>query len=156
MKLLQAAICDRAARSWREHKVYYRVGSVFKGCANCGDTEEEKQGSGRIVVRYTSGFQVFRSYDPAWVGWTWWCYECGAKDLRAWAPDQLGLVEAQLGKPPVQGAREVIAAHKYVLRKKLMKFNPRTAVPRASSRVSEIARLEAEVARLMTVLKGGR
>ena len=151
MKRLQAAMRDRAASAARANRYYYRVGSAFKGCANCGDTEEEELPSGRIVVRYTSGFQVFRSYSPSWTKWTLWCYECGAKDLRCWAPDELGLIEAELGKPPIQGARGAIAQRKYALRKEAVKL-----LPRAPTKVSEIERLEKEIAELMAKIKGGK
>ena len=65
MNKLQAAMKDKSASSWRERKVMYKVGSYFKGCSNCGETEEVEVGSsGRMVLRYLTGLQVFRSYSP--------------------------------------------------------------------------------------------
>lgn len=81
MTKLQAAMRDAAHGRAHSGRHYYRVGSVFKSCANC------------------ESFDVYRSYDPKGIGWTWWCYVCGAKDLVAWAPDDAGFVEVQLGKP---------------------------------------------------------
>jgi hypothetical protein len=156
VKRLEAAIKDSAARRWSERRTYYRVGSFMKGCANCGETELVELPNGKEVLRYTSGFQVFRSYDPKWVGWTWWCYECGAKDLKCWSPDPLGMVEAELGKPPVQGARGVKSAKKYELRRELMRFAKADA-PKVSTCDEEIARLEEQLANLIEALKkGGR
>ena len=151
MKKLEAAMRDRAAQGWRERKTMYKVGSYFKGCADCGETEWVETRSGREVLRYLSGHNVFRSYDPRWVGWTWWCYTCGSKDLKCWALDEHGLVEAELGKPPVQGTREAKKHQKYVLLKSLTQME--TRVP---SRADEIARLEGELVRLMEMLKGGK
>jgi hypothetical protein len=152
MKKLEAAIKDRAAKRWRERQTYYRVGSFMKGCANCGDTTIVELSSGGHVVRFTSGFQVFRAYDPAWVGWTWWCYECGAKDLACWAPDDLGMVEAQLGKPPIQGSFKAKSSARYALRKELM-ANVKAETPKVPTRSSEIEKLEKMLAALMARIK---
>ena len=143
MRRLQAAMRDVAAKRWREDKLYYRVGSTFKGCANCGDYEEDEDGGGRR--RYTSGLQVFRSYDPKWMGWTYWCYECGAKDEQCWED------AIDIGQPPILGARDVVRRKKAAMRKDYARNGEVVRVP---SRAAEIARLEAELAKLMAVLKG--
>jgi hypothetical protein len=154
MTKLQAAMRDKSAKTWRERKVMYKVGSPMKGCNFCGDTEEDED-TGR--VRYTSGFQVFRAYKPWETKWTWKCWECGSVDLACWANDALGLVAAQLGKEPLLGAREVVAERKYQLRREAMglqKPKPSELVPTA--REQKIRELEAEIERLMVVMKGGR
>lgn len=92
MKRLQAAMRDAAASRARSMRGMYRVGSIFKACANCESTD------------------VYRAWQPKWTGWTWWCYECGSKDLDAWAPDEFGFVESQLGKEPVRKPRSEQAA----------------------------------------------
>jgi len=143
MNKLQAATHDRSAATWRERKVMYKVGSVFKGCANCGDYEEDEAESGRTKRRYTSGYQVFRSYSPKWMGWTYWCWDCGAKDLKCWD----GALD--IGMDAIVGARGSIKEIKMTLRKEAVKMETR-----APSRASEIARLEAELAELMSKLRG--
>ena len=45
--------------SMLEAKHYYRMS--FKKCANCGSGD------------------LFKAYDPSWVGWATWCWTCGAK-----------------------------------------------------------------------------
>jgi hypothetical protein len=155
MKRLQAAMRDRAAGAARANRHYYRVGSFMKGCANCGDTEWVETKSGGEVLRYLSGFQVFRSYDPKWVGWTWWCYECGAKDLQCWTPDEVGMVEAELGKPPVQGSREAKALAKYRLRKELVAI-AKIDAPVVPTCAEEIAALEKKIDDLVMQIKGGK
>jgi hypothetical protein len=147
MNKLQASMKDASAKRARAGRNMYRVGGYMKGCAHCGDTKEVEGPGGRPKIVFTSGFQVFRSYDPQWVGWTWWCYECGAKDLKCWSPDEAGIVEAMLGKPPIQGTTEAKVTAKELMIKSLprhMKTNYQ--VP---TRNLEIARLEAEVAKLM-------
>ncbi len=143
---MQAAMRDKAARSWAERKLYYKVGSVFKGCANCGDYEEEETESGRTKRRYTSGYMVFRSYSPGHIGWTYWCYECGAKDEKCWEN------AVDIGQDAIVGCREAVRNRKAEMRRDLTK---NATVQRAPSRADEIARLEAELARLMAMLKGG-
>lgn len=147
MNKLQAATHDRSAATWRERKVMYKVGSYFKGCSHCGETEEIEVGnSGRTVLRYLSGYQVFRSYQPRAVGWSYWCYECGAKDLQCW-PGAL-----DIGMDAIVGSRDSVAKRKMVLRKEAVRMTVK-----APSRAEEIARLEGELARLMEMIKqGGR
>ena len=145
MKKLQAAMRDKAAKRWNESKLYYKVGSVFKGCVNCGDYEEDETESGRTKRRYTSGYQVFRSYSPKWMGWTYWCYECGAKDEKCWSD------AIDIGQDAIVGSRDSVRARKAEMRRDAVHNDN---VPKAPSRASEIARLEAELARLMEMLKG--
>lgn len=146
MNKLQAAMKDKSASSWRERKVMYKVGSYFKGCSNCGETEEVEVGSsGRMVLRYLTGLQVFRSYQPSAVKWTYWCYECGAKDEKCWEN------AIDIGQDAIVGSRDSVRARKAEMRRDAVKND---VVPKAPSRASEIARLEAELARLMEMLKG--
>lgn len=69
----------------------------FVQCAHCGDR------------------QLFKAYQPGWMGWEYWCYSCGAKDELARPPAQepssplqlrvqLRLNEASLAK---MGLREL-------------------------------------------------
>jgi hypothetical protein len=134
---------DKAAKRWRERKVMYKIGSYFQGCANCGETTKVEVGnSGRMVLRYLSGYQVYRAYQPKASGFTYYCYECSAKDLKCW-PNAL-----DIGMDAVVGARGSIKEIKMTLRKEAVKMETR-----APSRASEIARLEAELAELMNRLK---
>jgi len=143
VKKLQAAMRDKAAKRWRERKVMYKIGSYFQGCANCGETTKVEVGnSGRMVLRYLSGYQVYRAYQPKASGFTYYCYECSAKDLKCW-PNAL-----DIGMDAVVGARGSIKEIKMTLRKEAVKMETR-----APSRASEIARLEAELAELMNRLK---
>jgi len=150
MNKLQVSMKGASAKKWSENRHYFRVGSYMKGCAHCGDTKEVETPSGGVRIVYTSGFQVFRTYDPQWMGCTWFCWECGAKDLQCWSPDQAGMIAAELSKPPVQGSREAKASAKYALRKSLPKMDVKAKVP---TRNMEIARLENELARLMAAVK---
>ncbi len=76
MTKLQAAMRDLAAKKWTESKVYFRVGSAFKGCMNCGTTNDKDM--------FVTGTNVVRSYKPKNKGWTYLCTECGAKDAACW------------------------------------------------------------------------
>lgn len=146
MNKLQAAMKDKSASSWRERKVMYKVGSYFKGCSNCGETEEVEVGnSGRTVLCYLSGYQVFRAYQPKASGFTYYCYECSAKDLQCWS----GALD--IGMDAIVGSRDSVAKRKMALREEAVRMTVK-----APSRASEIARLEAELARLMEMLKGGK
>ena len=145
MKKLEAATRDRAAAAWRERKVMYKVGSYFKGCSNCGETTEVEVGSsGRTVLRYLTGLQVFRAYQPSASGFTYWCYECGAKDEKCWEN------AIDIGQDAIVGSRDSVRARKAEMRRDAVKND---VVPKAPSRASEIARLEAELASLMALLK---
>jgi hypothetical protein len=148
MKLLQAATRDRSAKNRTAGREMYRVGSYFKGCHHCGEVEWVTAPSGREVKRYLTGHQVFRCYVPSRLGWTYWCYECGAKDGACWEDAQ------DIGADAIVGCRGAVAARKMVLRKERVKLESRAVAPTKASRVAE---LEAELARLMAVLaKGGK
>jgi hypothetical protein len=154
MNKLQASMKDSSAKAWRESKVYYKVGSYFKGCCHCGETEEIELPSGKIQVRYLSGHNVFRAYDPQWTKWTFYCWDCSAKDLQCWEEDSIGSVAAQLGKPAICGTASAKRAQKMALRKSCVGMETKVVLP---SRSAEIARLEAKLAELMALLnKGGR
>jgi hypothetical protein len=64
-------------KHWQEAKVWFRVGSAFKGCRNCGMVTEWDT--------FRSGFDIFRSYQPKWTGWTYKCFSCGSTDGDCWA-----------------------------------------------------------------------
>ena len=148
MNKLQAAMKDKSASSWRERKVMYKVGSYFAGCANCGETTEVEVGnSGRTVLRFLSGYQVYRAYQPKASGFTYYCCECSAKDLVCW-PKAL-----DIGMDAIVGSRDSVAKRKMVLRKEAVRMETKARVP---SRAEEIARLESELARLMEMLKGAK
>lgn len=148
MTKLQASMKDKSAQRWRENKLYYKVGSCFKGCHYCGDFDVEVSESGREKKSYTSGYQVFRAYNPSSLGWTYWCYECGAKDALAWENAD------DLGRDAIRGSRSAISAAKAAARKDSTKAN--AIAPQPLSRSAEIARLEAELVRLMEMLKTGK
>ena len=151
MNKLQAAMKDRSALTWRERKVMFRVGSVFRGCRFCGITYWVELPSGKEVERWSTGLDVFRAYQPKASGFTYYCWSCSAKDLVCW-PGAL-----DIGMDAIVGCRDAVKARKYALRKEHLKLHPELVVPRAPSRASEIARLEAELARLMEMVKqGGR
>jgi hypothetical protein len=161
MNKLQAAMKDKSAKRWRESKTMYKVGSYFKGCRHCGETEEVERPSGRMVERWLTGHEVFRSYDPKSAGWTWWCWQCGAKDAACW--DQSEAAAAELGKPPIMGTRDAKAAAKHRLLngsvKMQTKLDPSTVARQAlSARQEAIQRLEEqiELLRQQIVGKGGR
>ena len=143
MRKLEASMRDQSAKRWRERKVMYKIGSYFQGCANCGETTKVEVGnSGRMVLCYLSGYQVYRAYQPKASGFTYYCYECSAKDLKCW-PNAL-----DIGMDAIVGVRSSIKEIKTTLRKEAVKMETR-----APSRASEIARLEAELAELMSKLK---
>lgn len=52
--------------SWRETKLYYQVGSTFKGCFQCGS------------------IRVLRSHCPGDMGWWHYCWDCSAMDDQCW------------------------------------------------------------------------
>jgi len=105
MNRLQAAMKESAPRrqAYKLAQVGYKIGSYFKGCANCGETEMVETASGREKKVYRSGYFVYRSYVPSRVGWTYWCYTCGAKDLCAWEDAE------DIGEEAVRGCRDVVA-----------------------------------------------
>jgi hypothetical protein len=144
MTNLQASTKDRSAATWAERKVMYKVGSYFKGCAHCGDTEEVETKSGGVALRFLTGHSVFRSYQPSAVKWTYWCWDCGAKDLQCWS-DAL-----DIGLDAIVGSRDSVKRRKMTLRKEAVKFTTKVETP---SRVDEIVKLEAQIAELMAKLK---
>jgi hypothetical protein len=146
---LQAAMKDHSAMTWRERKVMFRVGSVFRGCHFCGITYWVELPSGKEVERWSTGLNVFRAYQPSASGFTYYCWDCSAKDLQCWdwATD--------IGMDAIVGCRGAVKARKYALRKELAKFDDKMLVLRAPSRAAEIAKLEAELARLMEIVKQG-
>jgi hypothetical protein len=145
MNKLQAALRDRAAQSWREKKLYYRVGSYFKACCNCGEQIEVESDSGKVQVRYLSGYDVFRAYQPSDVGFTYWCYTCGAKDAKCWD----GAID--IGAPAIRGSHESMHRVKAQMRKDAVgNDQPRREV---TSRSAEIAKLQAELEILKNMLK---
>jgi hypothetical protein len=62
----------------------YRVGSIFKACLNCRSTD------------------VRRSYNPAWSGWTHYCFTCSAKDNQCWKPKKVRIVQTKEEKEKAQ------------------------------------------------------
>jgi len=76
MTKLQAAMRDQAAKKWAAAKVYFRVGSAFKGCLRCGEVNDKGM--------FTTGTDVVRAYRPKEKGWTYMCMTCGAKDDACW------------------------------------------------------------------------
>ncbi len=147
MTKLQAAMRDKAAKGWRERKLYYRVGSCFKGCMNCGETEE--RGRRKIFV---TGLNVFRSYSPKWVGWTYLCADCGAKDLRCWAN------AGDIGQEPRILPGYEKEEWKIAQRKLKQETDAERPQPRMTERELQIMRLEArlEELRQMMTSQGGK
>jgi hypothetical protein len=102
MTKLQAAMKDKSAKNWRERKLYYRVGGCVKGCQTCGKVDPERERhvwsevfQRKVLVQhYVCGYQVFRSFSPIAMGWTFKCFECGAIDVAAWGPSP------EIGKEP--------------------------------------------------------
>lgn len=109
---------DRAAKGWRERKMWYRVGSVFKACYHCGSTD------------------VFRSYKPWVVKWTYKCFECLSTDANCWENPQ------NLGEEPRILPREEAAAWKREQRK------TRDLALKEERLADEIAEIKARIAEL--------
>jgi hypothetical protein len=88
MKKYEANRKDRAhAMRWRLLKIAHKVGGSFKGCQQCG----VRVPLGRRTL-WLTGHNVYRAFVPARTGWTWYCWDCSARDLRAWddTRDELG------------------------------------------------------------------
>ena len=135
---------DKSAMGWKEKQQMYKVGSCFKGCAHCGDVEiDVDERTGKKKKRWLTGMSVYRSYHPWRTGFTYYCWDCSAKDEKCW----VGAID--IGRDAIVGARDAVRKRKVVLRKEAVKMETK-----APSRASEIARLEAELARLMEMLKG--
>jgi len=105
MNRLQAAMKESAPRrqAYKLAQVGYKIGSYFKGCHNCGETDMVETASGKEKKVYRSGYFVYRAYVPSRVGWSYWCYVCGAKDDLAWED------AADIGEEAVRGTRDAIA-----------------------------------------------
>ena len=84
-------------------RISYQCGSYMKGCRNCGDKKRIRTKSGRRKTVYQSGYAVFRAYSPNETRWTFWCYECGARDQQCWAN-----CKGELGRPAVIRPRSQI------------------------------------------------
>jgi len=140
MNKLQASLRDRAARNSKWGRQCYRIGSFFKGCAKCGEWHWHELANGRKVKRYTSGYDVFRAYCPNDVGWTYYCWNCGAKDSTAWENAQ------DLGMDAIRGSRDAIANGRAQRRRDNVQ-NPHDAKDQALE--AEIKRLKVELLKLM-------
>lgn len=68
MNRSQANGRDRMALKWHEKKVMYRL--PFRKCGRC------------------EASQLFKAHNPNQVGWSLWCWECGAKDAQTEPPQQ--------------------------------------------------------------------
>lgn len=122
----QAAMKDAQAAKWREKKLWYRIGSVFKSCAGCGSQD------------------VMRSYSPTDVGWTYRCIFCGAVDDVAWENAW------DLGKDAIVGVRSSVNAKKRAIRDGM---NPRPERSRRpASRRSQLDEIGDELARIKAML----
>jgi hypothetical protein len=137
---------DKSAAGWRERKQYYKVGSPMKGCRQCGEIEEDERGK----ERWITGMQVFRSYRPWEIGWTFKCWDCSATDLRCWGNDELGLVAAEIGKEPILGNRDVVKAKKYALRKEAMRVQKQSV---DLDKLEKIKELQLQIEQLKLVLQ---
>jgi len=123
---------DRVARTWPERKLYYKVGSVFKGCDHCGELDEEGK-------KFTTGTNVYRSYKPWDMKWTYKCWDCGSTDLQCWAD------AIDIGMEPILGAREVVRKKKLMLRQMSLDQKAKVVSP---DKAMLIAQLEQKLAKL--------
>ena len=139
MNKLAASMKDRSAKSWSERRMYYKVGSCFKGCQNCGEVAEDE--SGRL--RFVSGYEVFRADRPWQTGFTWLCMECGAKDLACWIDTR-----GQLGKEPRVGCRSALAE---IRKEERAAMDPKPRLTKSAM----VHELEQEIERLRLLLQGG-
>lgn len=154
MTKLQAAMKDSAAKRAKENSQYFRVGSVFKSCLNC--TQYDK-----YTERAITGFNVFRAYKPKNKGWTYACFDCGAKDAACWENAwDLGLEPRILPRSdisPFQGGRGVKVLTQQAYRKEQMELHyPKETVAkhsRLSERELKIMALEAQLRALQATLE---
>jgi hypothetical protein len=150
MTKMQASMKESSMKrqSYALSRIAYKVGSFFKGCHQCGDFEWVSLGS-REVKRYSSGYNVHRAYAPSTVHWTYWCSECGARDLKAWEN------ASDIGEFAIRGTRDAVARSKgkEIRRKERLKFDAKAEV-KDPVKDSEIEALEKEVERLEELLKG--
>jgi hypothetical protein len=187
MTKLQASMKDKSAKGWRERKLYYRVGGCCKGCQSCGEVDEQRarhvwsevfQRKVR-VEHYTCGYQVFRSFAPKAMGWTFKCFECQATDIAAWGPSkEMGLEprispsydlraesrrEHSTFNPKLENKRKLLGIGQYAAEEEESEnvqvgamLLPKEKTPpqvRLSSRDIEIMALEKKIAELAAMLK---
>jgi len=156
MTKLQAAMKDQSAKKAKEGRGYFRCGSAFKACLNCGEYDEDRK-------VYTSGFEVFRSYHPKDRGWTYACFTCGAKDAACWSQAwDLGQEPRILPRSdisPYAGERGVKVYTQGQYRKEMRDLHfPKETVAkhsRLSERELKIMALEAQLKALQSVVEGG-
>ena len=159
MTKLQAAMRDASAKKWTENRRYYRVGSCFKACANCGEKGWNKRGTKQVFI---SGMSVFRSYKPKDIGWTYACTDCGAKDALCWKGAwDIGLEPRILPRDDISPFRGETNIPQYTLgqyRKDMReKTFPTKNVPKdkpLNERERAIMALEAKLQQLQEMLKG--
>lgn len=154
MTKLQAAMKDASAKKAKENSEYFRVGSVFKSCLNC--TQYDK-----YTERAISGFNVFRSYKPKNKGWTYSCFDCGAKDAacweNAWDLGQEPRILPRSDISPFAGERGVKVYTQQQYRKDMQEkhFPKETAAKhsRLSERELKIMALEAQLKAVQAILE---
>ncbi len=155
MTKLQAAMRDLAAKKWTEAKVYFRVGSAFKGCLNCGTLNDKGM--------FVTGTNVVRSYKPKNKGWTYLCGECGAKDAacweNAWDLGQEPRILPRSDISPYRGERgmKVYTQGQYRKEMRELHFPKDTAAKhsRLSERELKIMALEKQIEEIKQSLGGG-
>jgi len=143
MNRLQAAMKESAPRrqAYMLQKVGYKIGSFFKGCAFCGDTEERQAGE-RMRTFYLSGYNVWRAYVPRRVNWTYWCYDCGARDSQAWNNAK------DLGLDAIRGTRDAVR-----LAKKAFRGHGRLTVTPTNPLENELAEVRAMLEAMLKMRK---
>lgn len=95
MTKLQASMKDaNYKKSAKERMNMKKVGSTFRGCLRCGQWEMRERhvrsecGSHIETKEYKHwyiGTNVYEAYSPVVMGWSFWCWDCGAKDDLCWA-----------------------------------------------------------------------
>jgi hypothetical protein len=150
MKKLEASMRDQAAKSWKQNRVMYKIGSYFKNCENCSTIELVEVGD-NLVKRYRDGGPVYRSYCPRVTGWTYYCHRCSAKDGKCWDG------ATDIGQDAIRGTREAVRKTKYFLRKEALRIG-KAAVTQVvvPSRAAQIAELERKIRELEEQVKGGK
>ncbi len=56
----------------------------------------ESRTTGKEYKHWFLPGEVWQSYEPIAMGWTHWCYECGAKDAQCWTPPEFSLREKEV------------------------------------------------------------
>lgn len=146
MKKLQAAMRDNASKAWKQSKSMFKIGSTFKGCRHCGITEWREMPNGNEKEFWTTGTNVYRSYLPQAIGWTYWCWDCGAKDEPVWDN------AIDIGLEPILGARDVVMKKKYALRQEHINATAKAKVV-VPSRTAKIDELERQLEQLRALIK---